>query len=144
MTNIYASCVIWNGIGVLLRGPSGSGKSDLTLRLIDHGAVLVADDRVLLERDGEKLLASPPETLAGLLEVRGLGIFTFPHQVKAPIGLVINLVELSEVERLPESATEDLLGVSLPLRVLSAREPSAHTKVRLAMQHAAGLIMSAP
>ena len=141
---LHASCVVWQEMGVLLRGPSGIGKSDLALRLIDHGAVLVADDRVLIERDGDRLLASPPEILAGLLEVRGLGILRFPHQAKAPIRLVVQLVELSEMERLPESATEDILGISLPLRLLSAREPSAHTKVRLAMQHAAGLIMSAP
>lgn len=131
-------------MGVLLRGPSGVGKSDLALRLIDHGAVLVADDQVLLERDGDRLLASPPEILAGLLEVRGLGILKFPHEAKAPIRLVVNLVELDEVVRLPETATEDFLGISVPLRILSAREPSAHTKVRLAVQHAAGLIMSAP
>lgn len=129
---------------MLLRGPSGIGKSDLALRLIDHGAVLVADDQVLLERDGDRLLASPPEMLAGLLEVRGLGILKFPYQIAAQIRLVVNLVELDEVVRLPETATEDFLGISLPLRTLSAREPSAHTKVRLAVQHAAGLIMSAP
>jgi serine kinase of HPr protein (carbohydrate metabolism regulator) len=142
--NLYASCVVWQGMGVLLRGPSGIGKSDLALRLIDDGAVLVADDRVLLERDGNQLLASPPDVLAGLLEVRGLGILRFPYQTKAPIRLVVQLVEIAEMERLPESAIEDILGISLPLRTLSAREPSAHTKVRLAMQHAAGLIMSAP
>jgi serine kinase of HPr protein (carbohydrate metabolism regulator) len=136
--------VIWQGIGVLLRGPSGIGKSDLALRLIDRGAALVADDQVLLERDGERLLASPPENLAGLLEVRGLGILQFPHEEKAPIRLVIDLVEIREMERLPESATVSILGISLPLWTLSAREPSADTKVRLAMQHAAGLIMAAP
>jgi HPr kinase/phosphorylase len=131
-------------MAVLLRGPSGSGKSDLALRLIDQGAVLEADDRVLLARDGDRLIASPPGILAGLLEVRGLGILKFPHRPQAPVGLVVDLAEPSLVERLPESATVDLLGVSLPLRVLSAFEPSAHTKVRLAMQPAAGLIMSAP
>jgi len=141
---IHASCVVWQGMGVLLRGPSGSGKSDLALRLIDHGATLVADDQVLLEREGDRLLASPPEILAGLLEVRGLGILKFPHQEKTPIRLVVDLAELGEVERLPESATVGFLGVSVPLRVLFAFEPSAHAKVRLAMQHAAGLIMSAP
>ena len=131
-------------MGVLLRGPSGIGKSDLALRLIDRGAVLVADDQVLLERDGERLLASAPESLAGLLEVRGLGILQFPHQEKAPIKLVIDLVEIREMERLPESVTEDFLGISLPLWTLSAREASADIKVRLAMQRAAGLIMAAP
>jgi HPr kinase/phosphorylase len=144
MMPVHASCVVWQGAAVLLRGPSGSGKSDLALRLIDQGAVLVADDQVLLEREGDRLLASPPDSLAGLLEVRGLGLVKVAFQAKAPVRLVVDLVEPSQVERLPESATEEILGISLPLRTLSAREPSAHTKVRLAMQHAAGLIMVLP
>jgi len=141
---LHASCVIWQGMGVLLRGPSGIGKSDLALRLIEGGAVLVADDRVLLEREGDRLLASPPEILAGLLEVRGLGIFKLPHREKAPISLLVELVPLAEMERLPETVAEQILGISVPLRRLCAFEPSAPAKVRLAMQHAAGLIMSAP
>lgn len=142
--NLHGTCLVWQGIGVLLRGPSGIGKSDLALRLIESGAVLVADDQVLLTRDGDRILAAPPDILAGLLEVRGLGLLKFPYEKQAPITLVIDLVEPDQVERLPEPATADLLGVTLPLRTLFAREPSAHTKVRLAMQHAAGLIMSAP
>lgn len=141
---IHASCVVWQGRGIVLRGPSGIGKSDLALRLIDQGAVLVADDQVLLERMGDCLLASPPEALAGMLEVRGLGILKFPYESRMPVGLVIDLVEAPAVDRLPESATLVLLAVSLPFYTLSAREPSAPLKVRLAMQHAAGLIMSAP
>jgi serine kinase of HPr protein (carbohydrate metabolism regulator) len=141
---LHASCVILQGRGVLLRGPSAIGKSDLALRLIDRGAVLVADDQVLLACQEGRLLASPPEALAGLLEVRGLGILRFPHQTRAPLALLVNLVEPEEVERMPDNATDSLLGVSLPLRILTAREPSADLKVRLAVQHAAGLIMSAP
>ena len=134
----------WNGVGVLLRGPSGSGKSDLALRLIEEGAVLVADDQVVLSREGRRILASPPETLAGLLEVRGLGILRFPHEAPAPVGLVVDLVEPDRVERLPDPATVDMLEISLPLHVLSAREATASLKVRLAMRLAAGLIMIAP
>jgi serine kinase of HPr protein (carbohydrate metabolism regulator) len=136
--------VIWQGKAVLLRGPPGIGKSDLALRLVDQGAVLVADDQVLLERVGDHVLASPPETLAGLIEVRGLGILRLPYEVSVPVSLLVDLVEAEEVERMPQSATEVLLAISLPLRKLYAREPSAPAKVRLAMQHAAGLIMSAP
>jgi len=136
--------VQWNGVGVLLRGPSGSGKSDLALRLIEEGAVLVADDQVVLSREGRRILASPPETLAGLLEVRGLGILRFPHEAPAPVGLVVDLVEPDRVERLPDPATVDMLEISLPLHVLSAREATASLKVRLAMRLAAGLIMIAP
>ena len=141
---LHATCLVVEETGVLLRGPSGSGKSDLALRLIDRGAVLVADDQVLLRRDGGKLLAQAPDILAGLLEVRGLGILKFPYRATAPIGLVIDLVAPAEVERMPEPQTLSLLDASLPLYRVSALEPAAPIKVRLAVQHAAGLIMAAP
>jgi len=131
-------------MGVLLCGPSGSGKSDLALRLIDQGAVLVADDQVLLREEGRTLLAEPPEILAGLLEVRGHGILRFPHRAPAPVRVAIELVEPAEIERMPDEQTLNLLGNSIPLYRLSAKEPSAPIKVRLAVQRAAGLIMAAP
>jgi HPr kinase/phosphorylase len=140
---LHASCVLVEGGAVLLRGPSGSGKSDLALRLIELGGVLVADDQVLLTRDGEALLARAPDILAGLLEVRGLGILKFSYQAAAAVGAVIDLVEPSEIERMPEPETVLLLDKTLPLYRVFAREASAPLKVRLAMQHAAGLIMSA-
>jgi serine kinase of HPr protein (carbohydrate metabolism regulator) len=141
---LHASCVLVGETGVLLRGPSGSGKSDLALRLIDRGAVLVADDQVLLRRDGDQLLAEAPDILAGLLEVRGLGILTFPYRALVPVGLLIDLVEPAELERMPEPQTLSLLDKSIPLYRVSAGEPAAPIKVRLAVQHAAGLIMAAP
>lgn len=140
---LHATCLLVDETGVLLRGPSGSGKSDLALRLIDRGAVLVADDQVLLRRDGVLVLAEPPEILAGLLEVRGLGILKFPHRAPAPIGLVMDLVEPAEVERMPEPETLLLLDKSIPLYRVCAFEAAAPLKVRLAVQHAAGLIMAA-
>jgi serine kinase of HPr protein (carbohydrate metabolism regulator) len=141
---LHATCILMQETGVLLRGPSGSGKSDLALRLIDRGAVLVADDQVLLAREGDRLMAGPPDILAGLLEVRGLGILHFPHRAPAPVGLVVDLVEPDQVERLPEDSTVSLLDRPIPLYRLYSREPSAPVKVDLAMQHAAGLIMAAP
>lgn len=140
---LHATCLLVDETGVLLRGPSGSGKSDLALRLIDRGAVLVADDQVLLRRDGVLVLAEPPEILAGLLEVRGLGILKFPHRAPAPIGLVMDIVEPAEVERMPEPETLLLLDKSIPLYRVCAFEAAAPLKVRLAVQHAAGLIMAA-
>jgi serine kinase of HPr protein (carbohydrate metabolism regulator) len=141
---LHATCIVVEETGVLLRGPSGSGKSDLALRLIDRGAVLVADDQVLLRQDGDQLLAEAPEILAGLLEVRGLGILTFPYRAEAPVGLVIDLVEPAEVERMPDQQTVSLLGNPIRLYRVNPREPAAPIKVRLAVQHAAGLIMAAP
>jgi serine kinase of HPr protein (carbohydrate metabolism regulator) len=131
--------VVVEETGVLLRGPSGSGKSDLALRLIDQGAVLVADDQVLLRREGGRLLADPPDILAGLLEVRGLGILKFPHRAPAPVGLVIDLEEPDRIERMPEPETLSLLDKTIPLYRVTARETSAPIKVRLAVRQAAGL-----
>lgn len=141
---IHATCILVEETGVLLRGPSGSGKSDLALRLIDRGAVLVADDQVLLRREGDRLLAEAPDILAGLLEVRGVGILKFPYRAPAPVGLVIDLVAPAEMERMPEPETVSLLDKSIPLYRFSAQEAAAPLKVRLAVQHAAGLIMAAP
>jgi len=135
---IQATCVAIDGMGVLLRGPSGSGKSDLALRLIDGGARLVADDGVDLRRQGERLFASlppgAPESVRGRIELRGLGILPAPAVAEAPLDLVIDLVAVDALERLPEPLTIELLGVALPLLRLSAREPSAAAKVRLAVR----------
>src|SRR5579863_3848988 len=100
--NIHASCVVLRragdafgapgDCGVLLLGESGAGKSDLALRLIAEGAQLVADDRVeLFARDGV-LWAQPPKSLAGLIEVRGVGILSLSFEPEARIGLVVQLV----------------------------------------------------
>ena len=90
-TLLHASCVELAGTGVVLLGPSGSGKSDLALRLIDGGAQLVADDRVVVERQGDRLMARPPEAIAGLIEVRGLGIMRVDHRASSALGLVVAL-----------------------------------------------------
>ncbi len=89
--NIHASCVAVGRHGVLLLGKSGSGKSDLALRLIDQGAVLVADDRTILFVEKGALHARSPESIRGLIEVRGLGIVRFPVRAKARIALAVRL-----------------------------------------------------
>lgn len=134
MTLVHGTCVAIAGRGVLLRGPSGSGKSDLALRLIDGGALLVADDQTRLELDGEVLLARPPAAIAGMIEVRGLGLVRLPHLERAPLDLVIDLVSPSEVERLPEANALELLGLPVHHLYLAPFEASAAAKVRLAMR----------
>ncbi len=99
--NIHATCVRFGGAGVLLIGRSGAGKSDLALRLIGRGAILVADDRCDMSVERDRLVARAPRTIAGLLEVRGVGIVTLPHAPRAAIALVVDLS--GRVERLPES-----------------------------------------
>lgn len=137
--SIHASCVALDGVGLLLRGAPGLGKSDLALRLIDGGATLVADDRTLISTaitaGGMILLASPPTNLAGLLEVRGLGLVRLPFQSLCPVQMLIDVLPLEDrPERLPAPDAETLLGVTLPRWCLNALEPSAPAKVRLAVR----------
>lgn len=111
---LHASCVADRGRGLLILGPSGSGKSALALALIGLGAVLVADDQVILRRDGDKLIATCPPALAGLIEARGIGILRAPVVGHAPVALVVDL-GIVEADRLPPCRQRDLLGVSVDL-----------------------------
>lgn len=131
MTLVHGTCVEMSGTGVLLRGASGGGKSDLALRLIDGGARLVADDQVSLSAVDGDLIATAPETLSGRIEVRGVGIVAVPTAANATIGLVIDLSEPDRVPRLPDPARCELLGLTLPLIALAPFESSAAAKVRL-------------
>ena len=106
LMQMHASCAARDGAGVLLTGPAGSGKSDLLLRLLDRGFVLVADDRV----DIEEGIASPPAPLAGLLEVRGLGIMRLPYLARARLALAVDLA--APPCRLPAPSRHPLLGVA--------------------------------
>ncbi|MCW9034935.1 MAG: HPr kinase/phosphatase C-terminal domain-containing protein [Alphaproteobacteria bacterium] len=141
MKQVHGTCVAIEGKGVLIRGDSGAGKSDLALRLIDGGAILVADDRVVITPDGDSLIASPPDLLAGKLEVRGIGIVTLPYMEAVSIAVVIDLTTPENIDRLPESQTAPIEDALLPLTVLSPFEQSAPQKVRLALQIAQGDIM---
>lgn len=131
MLRLHATCVAVDGYGVLLRGPSGSGKSDLALRLIDGGARLVADDQVLLTGTGGVLRASPPPPIAGRMEVRGVGIVSLPHRSDVEVALVVDLVRADTVERMPDPGTATLAGVAVPLVSLAAFEASTPAKIRL-------------
>lgn len=129
MMRIHATVVSIGGKAVLLTGASGAGKSDLALRLIDRGGMLVADDQVELTlRDGV-LHASPPQTIAGKIEVRGIGIVDMPFVTDVPVALVVDL-DLPP-ERLPERRTRAMGGVDVPLAMLDARENSAPLKIEL-------------
>ncbi len=143
MVQVHATCVDVDGVGVLLRGPPGSGKSDLALRLISGGALLVADDRAELTADGDRVMVSPPPKIAGLIEVRGLGILRLDHRDRVPLGLVLDLVPAAAVERMAEAGTCDFLGLAFPLWRLAPFEASAAAKVRLAVRIATGDIMPA-
>ena len=137
--SVHASCVAFGGYGVLLLGPPGSGKSDLALRLIDGGATLVADDRVILSRSGAELFATAPEALAGLLEIRGTGIVRVPHSASVPVVLAVRMAASGTLERLPREGWSEYLGVRIRSMPVAPFECSAVAKVRIAVYAAAGL-----
>jgi HPr kinase/phosphorylase len=140
MATIHATCIAarTGGPAVLLRGAPGSGKSDLAVRLIDGGWLLVADDQTMIEAEAGHLMAMAPATIAGRLEVRGVGILALPHVARARVALVVDLVPPAEVERLPEPRRCIIGGIDLPLMRLAPFEASAAAKVRLAVQAATG------
>ena len=130
--NLHASCVATEGRAVLIAGPSGSGKSDLALRLLDCGFTLVSDDRTIVRKEGSKLIASAPEQIKGKLEVRGIGIVDMDNISGVPVSLVVELT--SDVQRLPDDSQARLiLGNSVPLVSVDAMTASAPSKVALAL-----------
>ena len=131
---LHATAVAVEGGAVLLRGPSGAGKSDLALRLIDAGALLVADDQCELRRAGDHVLVRAPPAIAGLIEVRGLGVLAVGAIGDVPLVLVADLVDAGEVERLPAKRAVELCGIPVPLIALAPFEASAAAKLRLALR----------
>lgn len=134
-TRLYATSVAIAGRAVLLMGPSGSGKSDLALRLIDRGADLVSDDYTILEARDGLLFATAPDTIAGKIEVRGIGIVEIPCISDVPTRLVVRLDGAVERMPLPQKAIT-IGGVDLPEITLNAFEESAAIKVELALHRA--------
>lgn len=144
---IHGSVVAIGGIGVLLMGEPGAGKSDLALRLIDHlgsgisgqtrGAELVADDQVLVRKGALHLMASAPAALFGKLEIRGLGIVAVPALFSAPLRLAVRLTPAADIERMPDLAASvmDILSHSLPLILIDPQSASAPARIRAALDH---------
>jgi len=130
---VHATSVAIDNRAVLLRGPSGSGKSDLALRLIDAGNRLIADDQSELWRDGDAVMVRSPATIAGLIEVRGLGILRIGSLPNARLAMIVDLIAPQHVERLPEPCSETIFGIAIPLVALAPFEASAPAKIRFAL-----------
>src|SRR5437762_4979780 len=107
---VHASTVATDGRAVVIMGPSGSGKSDLALRLLDRGFTLVSDDQTVVKRDGDRLVASAPPNIAGKLEIRGIGIVEMERTDNVPIALIVELT--GDLQRLPDDSRErPVLGI---------------------------------
>lgn len=131
---IHASCVSIDGRAVLIEGRSGTGKSDLALRLIDRGAALISDDYTVLLRRGSDLIARPPDTLAGKIEIRGIGILDVPHQTDIPVAMLVVITDTPP--RMPAGGRKRVLaGVAVREIALPSLEPSAPIKVEWALRH---------
>ncbi len=142
---LHGTAIAIGGRAALIRGPSGAGKSDLALRclafpnspLVSGPVELVSDDQVVIERQGGDVLVSPPDSIRGQLEVRGIGIIRVPAAASAKLVLVADLVPAGSYERLPDPGQGiDLLGVRFPLVEIAPFEVSAALKLLLALRQA--------
>ena len=126
------TCVAIGGRGVLIEGAPGSGKSSLALALIDRGAVLVGDDGVTVQCDGDAALASPPPNIAGKLEIRNVGLVDLPTCI-APLALVLRLDKAAV--RLPDGPVPyDIGGITLPLIPLWPDSPHLALRAEWALR----------
>ena len=157
-STVHGTCIRVGPMGVLIIGPSGSGKSDLALRLIDQPGrgsgdadlevVLIADDRVVMSAQGGALMAAAPDTIQGMLEVRSVGIIDVPVETGVRVGLVVNLSPDLDRERIPDFQKQTLehCGVAVPELRINPFEASAPAKVRAAVTalHGGGFLNAVP
>lgn len=149
---VHATAIALGDKSVLIRGLSGSGKSDLALRCIAAAplahvplrAELVSDDQVVLSRTPLGIQTAPPAAIAGRIEVRGIGIVALPYCPAAQLALVVDLVAADKVPRYPlDPVTVRFLGLAVPVVELAPFEASAAVKLLLAL-HAAALPLTPP
>lgn len=134
---IHASTVALDNQAIIITGSSGMGKSDIALRLIvEHGAQLVSDDQTDLRVVDGVLTVRPPATIAGLIEVRHVGLLRLPYCAEAKAGLIVTLVPMStDLPRLPENDALDFLGHTIPRLSLPAFAASTPAKIIAALRY---------
>ena len=127
---VHSSAIVLENNGVLIMGDSGSGKSDLALRLIDNGATLISDDVTVCEKKKNQIYLSSPGQTKGLLEVREVGIITVPFVENVELRLVVKL-EQKEIERMPKKKTCKIFGQTYPMLIINGKNPSSVVKVKV-------------
>ncbi|MCH2547559.1 MAG: HPr kinase/phosphatase C-terminal domain-containing protein [Alphaproteobacteria bacterium] len=130
---MHASCVSIGSCGVLLFGKSGSGKSDVALRLMARGAMLVADDQVILSAEDHTLIASVDDKIRGLLEIRGVGLVRYPVANNIPVRLAVNLVPLEDIEHIPTPQNFEKMGIAIPQISIYGFDSSTPEKIYAAL-----------
>ena len=131
MALVHASCVNFKGKGILILGKSGSGKSDLALRLIDAGGTLVSDDYVEVVSENNTLMAKAAPNIAGMIEVRGIGLIKIDFLPMAQLDLALDLVPRNGIERLPEQGYFETDNIQIPLYGYDGFCASAIAKINL-------------
>ena len=126
----HSTSVAIEDLGVLIRGKSGIGKSDLALRLIDSGATLISDDLTICKKIDDYLYLYPHSETKGLLEVREIGIMTVPYVENIKLTLVVELVE-KQFERIPRTMNCNILGIKFPKIKISGKSSSAVAKIKI-------------
>ncbi len=126
---LHSTCIEIKGKAVLIAGKPGMGKTSLALQLIDRGAILVADDQTFISLESGILTTSPPLLLKGMMEVRGVGICTFPYQEKSPLALYVEICDDGISERLPEPMFTAYYGVQIPSLKLIKNDPLGAIKI---------------
>ena len=135
MDLFHGTAVLYHGFGILIRGPSGSGKSDLALRLIDDGADLIADDQVIIKSVGEILQLSSPDKISGLIEIRGVGVVRIKYVSGVPLGLILDINPRKKLKRMPITKKELIGNISIPVITINAFESSAVAKIKVFLQY---------
>ncbi|MBX7146631.1 MAG: HPr kinase/phosphatase C-terminal domain-containing protein [Alphaproteobacteria bacterium] len=135
---VSGTAVALHHVGVLFRGPAGSGKSDLALRLIDQGAKLIADDLVQISRQNQDLYVTYPEMgdpkLKGCIEIRGIGIVSMNFQEKISLNLILDLTERDLIVRLPQITYDVFFNISVPKIFFDPFASSAISKIHWAIK----------
>jgi HPr kinase/phosphorylase len=127
---VHGTAIALEDKGVLLIGPSGSGKSDLALRLIDSGATLISDDQIICERRNDEIFLFPHKKINGLIEVRGVGIIKVPYIENVKLKMIVQLIN-EQPERIPVKEEKNFLNLKIKFIKIIGKEASSTAKVKI-------------